>query len=86
MRDSECSASDRTRFRDKSSVVSVEELMSLRKQELRDMKNLHEFLERQTQLTVFSEINFQRKLSEAESDTEIKECERRFSEFALCES
>ena len=86
VRDSECSASDRTRFRDNSTVVSVEELMSRRKRELRDMKNLHEFLERQTQLAVFSEIHFQRKLSEAESDMEIKEWERRFSEFALCES
>ena len=50
------------------------------------MKNLHEFLERQTQLAVLSEINFQRKLSETEPEMEIKDWERRFSECALCVS
>ena len=53
---------------------------------LRDRQNLHEFLEQQAQLAVLGENAAQRKLTEAESDMEIKKWERRNSECALYES
>ena len=92
-RSSHYSVSEQTQLRDNSSVVSVEGSMLWGKRNkndesatLIDRQNLHEFLERQAQTTVLGEQNSQRKLTEAESDMENKEWERRNSEFALYES
>ena len=53
---------------------------------MRDRQNLHEFLERQAHTAIQGELNSQRKLTEAETGTEVKEWERRNSEFALYQS
>ena len=62
----QCSASERTRFRNNSSVVSVERSILWRKRDestesatLRDRQNLHEFLERQAQLAEIKECEVQ---------------------------
>ena len=53
---------------------------------VKDRQDLHEFLERQAHTAILGENAAQRKLTEAESDMEIKAWERRNSEFALYES
>ena len=53
---------------------------------LRDRQNLHEFLEQQAQLAVLGENAAQRKLTEAESDMEIKKNGREEIQNVRCMS
>ena len=52
----------------------------------KNRQNFYQFLQRQAHTAIQGELNSQRKLTEAESDMDIKEWERRNSEFAPCES
>ena len=51
-----------------------------------ERQNLQNFFERQVELAARGENAAKRRLTEAETDTEIKDWERRNSEFALHES
>ena len=53
---------------------------------LKNKQNLHEFLERQAHTAIQGELNSQRKLTEAETVTEVEEWDKRNSEFVLYES
>ena len=44
---------------------------------LKNRQNLHEFLERQAHTAIQGELNSQRKLTEAETVTEVEEWERK---------
>ena len=51
-----------------------------------ERQHLHKFLERQVELAGRGENAAQKRISEAETDMEMKDWEKRNSEFALYES
>ena len=54
-------------------------------QTFRDRQNLHTILERQAELALRGEKLAQQRLCEAETDVEVKQCEKRKSDIALFE-
>ena len=71
-------------MRDSNSDVSVEGSKDCVKTST-ERQNLHKFLERQTEFAIRGE-NAAQRLSEAETDMEIKDLEKRKSELALYKS